>query len=44
MHSNRYSTDYEVGQDNIRMMGFDLHNPVFFIASLLIILFVLGTL
>ncbi len=39
-----YQTDYQVGQDNIRAYGFDLHNPVFFISSLLILAFVTGTL
>lgn len=39
-----YRTDYEVGQDNIRSWGMDLHNPVFIISSLLVLLFVIGTL
>lgn len=39
-----YETDYEVGQDNIQAFGFDLHNPVFFISSLLILAFVIATL
>jgi len=33
-------TDYEVGQDNIQVMGLDIHNPVFVISSGLIIAFV----
>jgi BCCT family betaine/carnitine transporter len=33
-------TDYEVGQDNVKVLGLDLHNPVFFISSLVIIAFV----
>ncbi len=41
---NRYDTDYEVGQDNIRAWGMDLHNPVFVISSLMVLLFVIGTL
>jgi BCCT family betaine/carnitine transporter len=36
-----YSTDYEMGQDNIRPMGLDIHNPVFLISSVLIFGFVL---
>ncbi|WP_424933155.1 BCCT family transporter [Amaricoccus macauensis] len=36
-----FSTDYEMGQDNIRPLGLDIHNPVFLISSLLIIAFVL---
>ncbi|WP_020410860.1 BCCT family transporter [Hahella ganghwensis] len=39
-----YDTDYEIGQDNVKMMGMDLHNPVFFISALLILFFVIGTL
>ncbi|MGR3464239.1 BCCT family transporter [Limimaricola sp.] len=41
-------TDYEVGQDNIQTQigpfGLDIHNPVFLIAGLGIVAFVLGTL
>ncbi|MHA6687299.1 BCCT family transporter [Mesorhizobium sp. A556] len=33
-------TDYEVGQDNITVMGLDIHNPVFFISGGVIVLFV----
>ncbi len=36
-----FQTDFELGQDNIRPFGFDIHNPVFLISSLLIIAFVL---
>lgn len=28
------STDYEVGQDNVQLLGLELHNPVFFITSI----------
>ena len=31
-------TDYEVGQDNVRPLGLELHNPVFFITAVGIIL------
>lgn len=31
--------DYEVGQDNIEMMGMDIHNPVFILSASLTILF-----
>jgi BCCT family betaine/carnitine transporter len=41
---DRYSTDYEIGQDNIRTWGMDIHNPVFLISSALVVLFVIGTL
>ena len=40
---NRYDTDYEIGQDNIRTMGMDIHNPVFLISALLVMVFVIGT-
>lgn len=35
-----YDTDYEVGQDNVEVMGLDVHNPVFFLAATLVLLFV----
>ena len=41
---NRYDTDYKIGQDNIRTWGMDVHNPVFVISALLVLLFVIGTL
>lgn len=37
-------TDYEIGQDNLQVLGMDIHNPVFWISSLLILVFVIGTL
>ena len=39
-----YETDYDVGQDNVQVMGMDMHNPVFFISAVLILTFVIGTL
>lgn len=39
-----YETDYETGQDNIDILGFDLHNPVFFISAAAILTFIIGTL
>ena len=36
-----FSTEYELGQDNIRPFGLDIHNPVFLISSIVIIAFVL---
>ena len=39
-----YQTDYEIGQDNLQKFGMDIHNPVFWISSLLVLLFVIGTL
>ncbi len=35
-----YETDYELGQDNIRPFGLDIHNPVFLISGISIVLFV----
>ena len=37
-------TDYEIGRDNIQFLGLDVHNPVFAVASLTIIAFVVGVL
>ena len=34
-----YTTDYEVGQDNVEMLGLDIHNPVFFLSAGLVIVF-----
>ena len=33
--------EYEVGQDNVRIFGLDIHNPVFVISGVTIVLFVL---
>jgi len=35
-----YDTDYEAGQDNVEFLGFDVHNPVFFVSALIIVGFV----
>ncbi len=40
----RYNTNYEAGQDNIQILGLDIHKPVFVISALTILLFVFGTL
>ena len=37
--NNAYETDYEIGQDNVEVMGLDVHNPVFFTSAALVILF-----
>ena len=39
-----YETDYEIGQDNVSVLGLDIHNPVFLMSSVLILMFVVGTL
>ncbi len=36
-----FETEYELGQDNIRPFGLDIHNPVFVISSVVIMGFVL---
>ncbi|MGH1481608.1 MAG: BCCT family transporter [Geminicoccales bacterium] len=36
-----FETEYELGQDNVRPFGLDIHNPVFLISSILIAAFVL---
>ncbi|MBV7379619.1 BCCT family transporter [Maritimibacter dapengensis] len=47
-HSDLIDTDYEIGQDNINTQigpfGLDIHNPVFLISGLAIVLFVFYTL
>ena len=37
-------SDYLIGQDNIRLWGLDIHNPVFFISASLILAFAITTL
>jgi betaine/carnitine transporter, BCCT family len=37
-------SDFEIGQDNIRPFGLDIHNPVFVISGLTIVAFVIVTL
>ena len=39
-----YSTDHELGENNVQVAGLDIHNPVFVISALLIIIFVAATL
>ncbi|MEZ5657279.1 MAG: BCCT family transporter [Burkholderiaceae bacterium] len=43
MSTTSEDIDYEVGQDNIQVIGLDIHNPVFIISALLIVLFVVLT-
>ncbi len=38
-YESEYETDYEVGQDNVEVLGLDIHNPVFFLSAGLVILF-----
>jgi len=39
-----YDIDHEIGENNIRMLGMDVHNPVFFSSAILITLFVVAAL
>lgn len=40
----KYDTDHELGENNVEVLGMDLHNPVFFASSFFVIFFVLLTL
>ncbi|CAM2782991.1 BCCT family transporter [Vibrio mytili] len=40
----KYETDYCAGQDNVKLWGMDIHNPVFGISATLILLFIILTL
>tara|TARA_R110002096_G_scaffold154_14_gene827 strand:- start:5126 stop:6712 length:1587 start_codon:yes stop_codon:yes gene_type:complete len=44
MPEHQYDIDHEIGENNIQLLGMDVHNPVFFGSALLITLFVVGTL
>ncbi len=35
---------YRIGQDNLQKFGLDIHNPVFIISAIMILVFVIGTL
>lgn len=37
------SNKYKIGQDNLQKFGLDIHNPVFIISALIILVFVIGT-
>ncbi|MEJ2419785.1 MAG: BCCT family transporter, partial [Exilibacterium sp.] len=39
--ADKYQTDYFAGRDNIQTCGLDVHNPVFFVSGLGVILLVL---
>jgi len=42
--AGRTNNEYVVGQDNIRVLGLDIHNPVFLVSAVLVVVFVIGTL
>ncbi len=35
-----YRTSHKTGEDNVEVMGLDVHNPVFFIAAVLVVTFI----
>ena len=35
--------NYAIGQDNVRVFGLDVHNPVFAVSAVLVVAFVVGT-
>ncbi len=39
-----FDTNYKTGQDNIKKWGMDMHNPVFFVSAILVIVFIVLTL
>ena len=39
-----HTIDYEIGQDNVQVLGLDIHNPVFVVSSAVIVGFVAFTL
>ena len=39
--SEARAIEYEVGQDNIQILGLDIHNPVFLISSVVVVAFVI---
>lgn len=41
---NQIVTDHEIGGDNVRPFGLDIHNPVFLVSSVIIVLFVIVSL
>ena len=40
---DRFDTDYQVGQDNVKKWGMDVH-PVFFVVASLVVVFIVLTL
>ncbi len=42
--STFYRSPYKLGQDNIQLLGLDVHNPVFLIAALLTLIFIVPAL
>jgi BCCT family betaine/carnitine transporter len=42
--AQKSNDEYEIGQDNVRFLGLDIHNPVFAVSAALVVAFVAGTL
>ena len=40
----KYDADHTVGENNVEVLGMDLHNPVFFASAFFVVLFVILTL
>jgi BCCT family betaine/carnitine transporter len=40
MPGKRYETEHKTGQNNISLLGLDVHNPVFFLAAVLMVAFI----
>ncbi|MCD4720617.1 MAG: BCCT family transporter [Desulfobacula sp.] len=41
--AHKFNTGYKVGQDNLKKWGMDMHNPVFFISAILVLVFIIAT-
>jgi BCCT family betaine/carnitine transporter len=41
---NPEDIDHEIGEHNVQWLGLDIHNPVFAVSAVLVIVFVIGTL
>lgn len=41
--TSKYQSDHSVGDDNIQLLGMDIHNPVFFVSASFIVAFVILT-
>jgi BCCT family betaine/carnitine transporter len=41
---NPQEAEHEIGEHNIQVLGLDIHNPVFAVSAILVVVFVVGTL
>ncbi len=44
LDSESYQSSHKIGQDNVKILGFDIHNPVFFLCASLVLVFAGATL